>query len=124
MLSDRFCIASHGGVEVVLAPQDMVSCDYYNLGCSGGNLYTAMAYLEHTGVVTEKCMPYVSGDGEVPDCPTTCASGTWKKYNCVIDSTVEATDPDEIKSEIYKNGPMETGFMVYDDFMNYKSGVY
>lgn len=27
-------------------------------------------------------------------------------------------------SEIYFNGPVEAGFMVYEDFPHYKSGVY
>ena len=34
-LSDRFAIA---GKDVVLSPQDMVSCDTYNYGCDGGYL--------------------------------------------------------------------------------------
>jgi cathepsin B len=29
-----------------------------------------------------------------------------------------------IMSEIYFNGPVEAGFMVYEDFPHYKSGVY
>lgn len=37
---------------------------------------------------------------------------------------VQATTVDQIKAEILKNGPMETGFQVYSDFMNYQSGVY
>ena len=31
---------------------------------------------------------------------------------------------EEIKTEIHTNGPVEGGFFVYEDFMNYKSGVY
>jgi C1A family cysteine protease len=34
-LSDRFCIA---GQDVILAPQDPVSCDTNNYGCDGGYL--------------------------------------------------------------------------------------
>jgi len=34
------------------------------------------------------------------------------------------TSPDHLRSEIISNGPIETGFDVYEDFMNYKSGVY
>jgi cathepsin B len=46
------------------------------------------------------------------------------KYQCQKGSIVEATTPEEIKAEIYANGPMETAFQVYEDFMNYESGVY
>lgn len=31
---------------------------------------------------------------------------------------------DAIKQNLYENGPVETGFSVYDDFLSYKSGVY
>ncbi len=37
-LSDRFCKA---GKDVVLSPQDLVSCDYNNYGCDGGYLNLA-----------------------------------------------------------------------------------
>jgi len=30
----------------------------------------------------------------------------------------------KIMSEIINNGPVQTGFSVYQDFINYKSGVY
>ena len=29
-----------------------------------------------------------------------------------------------IKTELINNGPVHTGFTVYQDFMNYKSGIY
>jgi len=29
-----------------------------------------------------------------------------------------------IQGAIYSNGPIETGFTVYEDFMTYKSGIY
>ena len=35
VLSDRFCIASEGAVNVILSPQDMVSCDKADMGCNG-----------------------------------------------------------------------------------------
>jgi cathepsin B len=37
-LSDRFCIA---GRDVILSPQDLVSCDLNNYGCNGGYLNLA-----------------------------------------------------------------------------------
>lgn len=40
-LSDRFCIASGGKTNVVLSPQDMVSCDKSNYACNGGYLNLA-----------------------------------------------------------------------------------
>lgn len=104
----------------------MVECDSLNMGCNGGNLGTAWKYLSNTGIVSDKCLPYTSGDGSTVKCPSTCAktSGeTYKKYKCSGAAT-KATTVASIKSEIYNNGPVETGFNVYADFMNYDSGVY
>jgi len=57
-LSDRLCIHSEGQVNVTLAPQDMVSCDFENYGCSGGFLSASVDFLETEGVASESCMPY------------------------------------------------------------------
>jgi len=45
-------------------------------------------------------------------------------YKCACGSTVLAIGIDEVKREIAENGPVETGFYVYEDFFSYKSGVY
>jgi len=123
-LSDRFCIQSGGSIDVVLSPEDMVECDSLNFGCNGGNLGTAWRYLYNTGIVSDSCLPYTSGGGSSGACPTKCSnSETWRKYKC-SQAAVKSTTVASIKSDIYANGPVETGFTVYADFMNYKSGVY
>jgi cathepsin B len=58
VLSDRLCIHSNGEINVILSPQDMVGCDFYNLGCYGGYLINSIEYLEAEGVVTDECVPY------------------------------------------------------------------
>jgi cathepsin B len=62
-LSDRFCIASKGSVNVVLSPEDLVECNSTNMGCDGGYLGMAWRYLQNTGIVSDACDPYVSGGG-------------------------------------------------------------
>jgi len=123
-LSDRFCIASGGKTNVVLSPEDMVECDSSNMGCNGGNLALAWRYLTNTGIVTDTCLPYTSGKGKTVACPKKCSdSEAFTKYKCSGAAT-KSTTVAQIKSDIYNNGPVETGFNVYADFMNYKSGVY
>lgn len=128
VLTDRFCIASKGQIKTVLSPQDFVSCDSSDYGCHGGLLDRAWGYLEKTGVVADDCFPYVSGDGRnVPHCPHgTCVDNKLKyvKYRAVANSSKPLNCPVQIKQELVKNGPVQTGFMVYEDFMHYKSGVY
>eukprot|EP00818_Percolomonas_sp_WS_P006723 CAMPEP_0117447834 /NCGR_PEP_ID=MMETSP0759-20121206/7082_1 /TAXON_ID=63605 /ORGANISM="Percolomonas cosmopolitus, Strain WS" /LENGTH=201 /DNA_ID=CAMNT_0005240187 /DNA_START=35 /DNA_END=636 /DNA_ORIENTATION=+ len=81
-LSDRRCISTGDSSSPILSPQDMVSCDHSDYGCRGGYLTNAWKYLEQTGIVTDKCMPYKSGSGFVPSCPTTCdnPSDAFTKY--------------------------------------------
>jgi cathepsin B len=127
VLTDRFCIASKGQIKEVLSPQDMVSCDSGDMACQGGLLNKAWSYLEKTGIVADKCLPYVSGEGTVPHCPHgACQDTTLKytKFRAVAGSSKPLTCATQIKLEIFKNGPVQTGFMVYEDFMHYKSGVY
>jgi len=67
-LTDRFAIHSKGSVDVILSPQDMVSCDTVDLGCGGGWLDKAMDYLEDFGVVSDACFPYSSQSGATGTC--------------------------------------------------------
>ena len=125
-LTDRFCLASGHKIDVELSTEDMIECDKLNFGCNGGMMFTAWRYLEKTGIVTEKCYGYHSGDGHTEECHTACdeASETWKKYQCKAGSVVHPKTTEEIKAEISANGPMELAFTVYEDFMSYRTGVY
>ena len=122
-LSDRFCIA---GKDVILAPQDPVSCDTNNYGCDGGYLNYVWSYFTNTGVVSDACWPYTSGGGDSGVCRKTCSGSgqTWLKYKCKSGSVVHPLTVSGIQTEMYNNGPMEAAFTVYEDFFNYKSGVY
>jgi len=128
VLSDRFCIASGEKINVVLSPEDFVSCDWLDHGCNGGILTTSWLYLQMKGLVTDECKPYTSGDGSVPWCgffgKGVCATKgvEYKKY--YAKSHYSPGSIENIKKDILNYGPVETGFTVYDDFMSYKSGVY
>eukprot|EP00164_Ancoracysta_twista_P000916 GFYU01001203.1.p2 GENE.GFYU01001203.1~~GFYU01001203.1.p2 ORF type:complete len:452 (-),score=180.96 GFYU01001203.1:195-1550(-) len=51
-----------GNKEVILAPQQTVSCDKVDQGCNGGDTISAYAYMQKAGGVdTEKSYPYTSG---------------------------------------------------------------
>lgn len=129
-LSDRFCIASNGSVNVVLSPQDLVSCDTTNSGCQGGRLDSVWSWLVKHGIASDDCIPYTSQQGNAPPCPSSCTGGgAIKRYQAKNSYHVGSTilfwrRVEDIQTEIMTNGPVETGFDVYQDFMNYKSGVY
>lgn len=133
-LSDRFAIQTNVTTNVVLSPQDLVSCDNAdgNEGCNGGYPIKAWQYMQATGIVTDDCYPYSSGEGVTGNClltktTTQCSdlkgTGTVQLYNAAsayaVGSTVAA-----LQTEIYTNGPIEVAFDVYQDFFSYTSGVY
>jgi cathepsin B len=123
-LSDRFAIHSEGKIDVILSPEDMVSCDATDYGCGGGYMYNAWQYLKNNGVVSERCFPYSAGSGIAPACQATCSdqSESFTKYYCQEPYRVDGVEA--IKTELSTNGPLEGAFTVYNDFFNYKSGVY
>ncbi|CDW75739.1 cathepsin b [Stylonychia lemnae] len=122
-LSDRFCIHSGGDINVLLAPQDLVSCNYENLGCSGGQLIGTINYLISEGITSETCMPYQNNDKA---CDFKCINKTesYTKYYCEKDSLTILSETEEIQLELMTNGPLMVGLTVYEDFPNYKEGVY
>ena len=118
--SDRFAIASSGKINVVLSPEDMVSCDRNDFGCGGGYMSMAWIYLQNNGVVTDSCFPYTAGKGVEAACATSCVDGSaFTKYKCAANSIVHPKSVDEIKSEIFNHGPVEAAFTVYEDFFSY-----
>jgi cathepsin B len=122
VLSDRFAISTKKA-SPVLSPQDLVSCDSTDMGCQGGFLPKAWAYLKDTGIVTDTCEPYTSGSGSSGTCLKKCSDGEpYKKYKAKDAYQVKGVA--NIQKEIMQNGPVEVAFKVYGDFMKYKSGVY
>jgi cathepsin B len=121
VLSDRFCINNQ---DVILSPQDLVSCNTQNHGCNGGNLPLTWTFLASSGAVSDECFPYTSGNGVVEPCRTSCVDSSipFKKYKST--SVTQPKTIEAIKAQIYHNGPVEVGFQVYRDFLSYTSGIY
>jgi cathepsin B len=119
VLSDRFCIASNRSVDVVLSPQDLLSCEKLNLKCEVGSLPNwAWSFLESHGISSDECTPYTSGDGHVPPCPNACASGAaLTRYKA--QSTRHVQGEAAIMDEILASGPVDVTFNVYADFQPY-----
>ncbi|XP_071485947.1 dipeptidyl peptidase 1-like [Diadema antillarum] len=124
MLASRLQIATNNTVKKVFSPQDIVACSQYAQGCEGGFAYlTAGKYAEDFGVVEESCYPYQGKDmscsKEKPNCRRYFA--TDYRY---IGGFYGGCNDELMRTALVKNGPVAIGFMVYDDFFNYKSGIY
>jgi cathepsin B len=123
----------------------MTCCRYCGDGCQGGYPIDAMKWWAQTGVVTGcwygskcGCQPYQippcgpqgcsAPEARTPKCSTTCRSGYPVQYaqdkHMATKYYQIAGNAAAIQTEIYNNGPVECAFNVYENFMNYKSGVY
>jgi cathepsin B len=147
-ITDRLCISGGQKKFLQLAPLDLTSCDsgFFSgeNGCQGGQLGGAWNYAKKTGLVDEACYPYLkSQGGPVPTCDPTaqpclpeskfiptpkctkkCANGAdWESSKHKL-KNVYSIQPSQMMAELSANGPVESAFTVYADFVHYKSGVY
>lgn len=151
-ISDRICITSGQKLQVRISAEDLLTCCGLTCGqgCNGGYPAAAWSYYHRTGIVTgwlyntsNYCMPYsmapcdhhttgkyspCGASKPTPKCKTTCAEGYSGQYSsdrwmADIVYTVPAQVA-KIQTEIMTYGPVEAAFTVYEDFLEYKSGVY
>ncbi|KAJ3653171.1 hypothetical protein Zmor_012435 [Zophobas morio] len=144
-MSDRLCIQTGGTVQFEFSPQDLLSCctdcsttcDYTDTVKSINVSFNAMHYWIHSGIVSggdygssTGCMPYSKDTAltqEIPACQNQCQSGYGKSYNDDKKfgrSYTFLSNETEMQNEIMTNGPLMAGFILYDDFLEYKDGVY
>ena len=133
-MSDRYCISGQYR-NLSISALDLLSCGW-GMGCNGGNPLLAWAYWADKGLVSEECQPYPFACGKAgqppcpeksyatPECLNNCSSnnGTYTKY--YGNSSYVIWGEENYQREIMTNGPIEIGFMVYEDFLSYKSGIY
>ena len=124
-LSDRICVKTNMQTIVNLSTQLILNCGDPNyFGCRGARLDYTHLFLSMYGTVQESCLPYTSGvTGLTSTCPAYCVDGSQYKFYKFQNYQL-FTNSDDMKLEIFKNGPIVTGFAAYSDFLNYKSGIY
>ena len=99
----------------------LYACDTkFNTGCKGGYLANTLDFATKHGFISEGCWSEIKGDNN--ECPSadkikTCTKEYVENY-CVYESV------DEIKKEIYKNGPTGSFILPYRDLLVYKNGLY
>lgn len=122
VLSDRVAVANNAP-SPVLSPEDLVSCDTSDMGCSGGRLPDAWSYIKNTGLLTDSCFPYTAGSGHAPSCETSCVDGE-RFTRTKADTVYPIYGITNMQIDLISHGPFQVAFMVYPSFMHYKSGVY
>ncbi|KAA6393681.1 MAG: putative cathepsin B5 cysteine protease [Streblomastix strix] len=96
-----------------ISPQDLMNRDLIDFGCNGGSPIFSWKWARFMGLTTEDCIPYVSGDGQVPTCPKECVNG----------SDIHRIKANKVDA-VSEFGPFELTFMVYEDFMTYATSDY
>ncbi|CAI6352200.1 unnamed protein product [Macrosiphum euphorbiae] len=148
--ADRLCVATDADFNQLLSPEELTFCCHKcGNGCNGGYPIKAWERFKKHGLVTggdyksgEGCEPY-----RVPPCPyddagnNTCAGKPREKNHrctrmCYGDQDLDFDNDHRytrdsyyltygsIQKDVMTYGPIEASFDVYDDFPNYKSGVY
>ncbi len=128
----------------------MTCCVECGNGCNGGLVVTPWNYWMTDGIVSgglygshEGCQPYEVPPCEhyengtrpqcdslkfkTPPCKKTCEKGypvSYKNDKTYGHHAYGYRTEEDIQKDIMLNGPIETAFIVYADFLNYKSGVY
>lgn len=150
-MSDRICVAAQSRVNKHLSTEDLLTCcRTCGFGCNGGFPNMAWQYFKNTGICTggnyntnEGCKPYsvaecehhvngtrppCQGETKTPKCAKQCTNNDY-----TVDYTNDKSkgqsvytlkSEEQIQLEIMKNGPVQTAFSVYEDFLSYTSGVY
>ena len=149
-MSDRICIHSGQKLQTRVSAQNLLACcTSCGFGCDGGLPSSTWRYWQNTGITTgdlygdnKTCQPYflppcdhhIEGSHgacpptvDTPECKTDCSDGNKKEYSSELtygENAYSISGENNIMQEIYENGPVEGSFLVYEDFVTYKSGVY
>ena len=112
--------------------------------CNGNSLFTAMDFMYSVGLVSTKCINQgLFKNYDIPDITTItdpesvplCQSVLGQDYSQCLDRSVAPryyrtiagyqvdSDVESIKQEIYKWGPVVSGFQVYKDFLDEYDGT-
>jgi len=122
MLEARVRIATANTKQFTFSPQDVVSCSELAQGCDGGFPYLiAGRYGKDFGVVEEACSPYT---GHTSACATKSCLRHYTADYRYVGGYYGGCSEEAMKEALVSRGPLSVSFEVYDDFMQYKSGIY
>ncbi|CAL8077025.1 unnamed protein product [Calicophoron daubneyi] len=123
-LEARIRLRSNFTHQPILSPQDVVECGHYSEGCEGGFPYlVAGKYAEDYGIALESCNEYTGVDSKICKTKPNCTRYYATNYH-YVGGYYGATNELLMKLELIHHGPFPVGFEVYDDFKQYRTGVY
>lgn len=117
---NRNCMAKAES-QMIPSLDYLFTCDRKNNnGCKGGYIANSMEFMKNFGLISEDCWKTVKNEND--ECPSNadmqkCTKEYLESY-CVYESI------DEMKKEIYKNGPIASFMTPFRDFLIYKEGIF
>lgn len=123
MLSMHQC-ASHGNETIHLSPQYLISC-FSAKGCFGEDARSGFMFLAESGVPSEECFPFNSGEhGVPPECPNACIDGVFPSFTKINKAHTYGGNSTRIAELLMQKGPLYTEIFVYKDLLTYQHGIY
>jgi len=120
---DRICMGSNNTVQ--LSAQEILDCDDNQFGCDGGYGNKVLTWGKKKGFIAEECHNDYSGKANE------CEVDHLESNTCRIENKVYkvndfclAMQAENIKREIFKNGPVLGQMVPFTDFLAYKEGSY
>ncbi len=102
--SDTQDFGCSGCIDFSFYYQTFLLCDLL----TGGYLLYAWEYMANHGLASEKCIPYASGSGHAPTCPSTCDdNSTITRTPASLSSVAYSGNTTQLQIEIMKNGPIQ-----------------
>jgi C1A family cysteine protease len=96
----------------------MLSCS--GLGTCQGAETLDGKFLQTTGLPPDSDYRYIQADGKC----SAAASGWQSRANKIMAWSSIPQNVESVKAALVKYGPLATGYLVFEDFMYYSSGIY
>ena len=116
--SMRYCIRNNLNQIINFSAQNLINC---LSGCEGEFPDVTWDYIKENGITSDDCLPYKDRQD---NCTLKCDSRKAKFTKYFSGETKFLEDENSIKEEIMKNGPVTSMMNIYNDYYDYKSGIY
>jgi cathepsin X len=135
-LSDRIKIARKAAwPDVNISPQVVISCSDNDLGCNGGEAYSAFDFMHKNEVTDETCSIYQArGNTNGMSCaPINVCKNCEPHKDCFVpdeyyvygvDTYGQISGEQAMMQEIYQRGPIACGIAVTDALEDWKGGIF
>ena len=118
MMANRYCISHGGSKKFDASAQHIISCESKG-GCHGGDIAQAATTALKKGLVNTICLPYNPERADICD-----RQRLESCFTLSLKSICTTDEVEQIKRNIYKNGPVVSLLKATSELLVYSSGIY